>query len=105
MTAVLDLVKNVVYSGVGVNLVVSDAIIGREVPAPKAITEHAATAYTKGTEALTDLRGRTDLLAAMVVERLPQQVAGAVETGRKAARGFLGIDTPKTAALKAAKMA
>ena len=53
MTAVLDQVKNVAYTGVGVNLVVTDAIIGREVPAPKAVTEHAATARAKGTEALT----------------------------------------------------
>ena len=43
MTAVLNQVKNVAYTGVGVNLVVTDAIIGREVPAPKAVTEHAAT--------------------------------------------------------------
>ena len=95
MTAVLDQVKNVAYTGVGVNLVVTDAIIGREVPAPKAVTEHAATARAKGTEALTDLRGRTEPLAAKVVERLPEQVAGAVDTGRKAAWGFLGIDAPK----------
>ena len=71
MTAVLDQVKNVAYTGVGVNLVVTDAIIGREVPAPKAVTEHAATARAKGTETLTDLRGRTEPLAAKVVERLP----------------------------------
>ena len=50
MTAVLDQVKNVAYTGVGVNLAVTDAIIGREVPAPKAVTEHAATARAKGTE-------------------------------------------------------
>ncbi|MGB0502149.1 MAG: hypothetical protein ACPGNP_13280, partial [Acidimicrobiales bacterium] len=30
MTAVLDQVKNVAYTGVGVNLVVTDAIIGRD---------------------------------------------------------------------------
>ena len=92
MTAVLDQVKNVAYTGVGVNLVVTDAIIGREVPAPKAVTEHAATARAKGTEVLTDLRGRTEPLAARVVERLPEQVADAVETGRKVAWDFLGID-------------
>ena len=105
MTAVLDQVKNVAYTGVGVNLVVTDAIIGREVPAPKAVTEHAATARAKGTEALTGLRGRTEPLAAKVVERLPEQVADAVDTGRKAAWGFLGIDAPKPNAPKAAKKA
>ncbi len=105
MTAVLNQVKNVAYAGVGVNLVVTDAIIGREVPAPKAVTEHAATARAKGTEALNDLRGRTEPLAAKVVERLPEQVAGAVETGRKAAWDFLGIDAPKAAAPTATKTA
>jgi hypothetical protein len=54
---------------------------------------------------LTDLRGRTEPLAAKVVERLPEQVADAVETGRKAAWGFLGIDAPKAAAPKATKKA
>ncbi|MEM8706678.1 MAG: hypothetical protein AAGE98_09495 [Actinomycetota bacterium] len=107
MTAVLDQVKNVAYTGVGVNLIVTDAIVGREVPAPKAVAEHAATARTKGTEVLTDLRGRTEPLAAKVAERLPEQVADAVQTGRKAAWDFIGIDAPKAAkpAKKAAKKA
>ena len=105
MTAVLDQVKNVAYTGVGVNLVITDAVIGRTVPAPKAVTEHAVTARAKGTEVLTNLRGRTEPLAAKVVERLPEQVAGAVETGRKAAWGFLSIDAPKTAAPNATKKA
>ena len=105
MPAVLDQIKNVAYTGVGVNLVVTDAIIGRTVPAPKAVTEHAAAARAKGTEALTDLRGRTEPLAAKVFKRLPEQVAGAAQTGRKAAWGFLGIDAPKAAAPKATKKA
>ncbi len=101
MTAVLDQVKNVAYTGVGVNLVVTDAIIGREVPAPKAVTEHAATARAKGTEALTDLRGRTEPVATKVAERLPEPVGDAIQTGRKAAWNFIGIEAPK--AEKAAK--
>ena len=103
MTAVLDQVKNAAYAGVGVNLIVTDAIVGREVPAPKAVAEHATLARTKGTEALTDLRGRTEPLAAKVAERLPEQVADAMQTGRRAAWDFIGIDAPK--AKKATKKA
>ena len=73
-------------------LVVTDAIIGREVPAPKAVTEHAATARAKGTEALTGLRGRTEPLAAKVVERLPEQVADAVDALREAGVTVVGTD-------------
>ena len=47
MTAVLDQVKNVAYTGLGVNLVVTDAIVGRDIPAPKAFTKHTITACAK----------------------------------------------------------
>ena len=102
MSTVIEQVKNAAYTSVGVNLLVTDAIVGREVNTPKAVAEHASLARTQATQALTDLRGRTEPRATKVVERLPEQVAGAVETGRKAAWGFLGIDAPK-AAKKAAK--
>ena len=103
MSTVIEQAKNVAYAGVGVNLIVTDALVGREVPAPKAVAEHATLARTKGTEALTDLRGRTEPFAAKVAERLPEQVADAYQSGRKAAWDFIGIDAP--AAKKAAKKA
>ena len=103
MSTVIEQVKNAAYAGVGVNLLVTDAIVGREISAPKAVAEHASIARTQATEALTDLRGRTEPLAAKVTERLPEPVGDAIQTGRKAAWDFIGIDAPK--AKKAAKKA
>ena len=105
MPAVIDQAKSAAYTSVGINLLVTDAIVGREVPAPKQFAEHAATARKEATEALTDLRGRTEPLAAKVAERLPEQVADAMQTGRNAAWGFIGIDAPKPAKAKATKKA
>lgn len=107
MTAVLDQVKNAAYTSVGVNLLVTDAIVGREIKAPEAVAEHAATARSQATDALTELRGRTEPLAAKVAERLPEPVGDAIQTGRRAAWDFIGIDAPKAAkpAKKAAKKA
>ncbi|MEM9466589.1 MAG: hypothetical protein AAGA90_14545 [Actinomycetota bacterium] len=105
MSTVIDQVKNAAYAGVGVNLLVTDAIVGREVSTPKAVAEHASIARTQATEALTDLRGRTEPLAAKVTERLPEPVGDAIQTGRKAAWDFIGIEAPaaKKATKKAAK--
>ena len=104
MSTVIEQVKNAAYAGVGVNLLVTDAIVGREVTAPKAIAEHASIARTQATEALTDLRGRTEPLAAKVTERLPEPVGDAIQTGRKAAWDFIGIEAP-TPAMKTTKKA
>ena len=105
MTAVIDQVKNAAYTSVGVNLLVTDAIVGREVPAPKQLAEHAATARSQATEALTEWRGRTEPIAAKVAERLPEQVADAMMTGRNKGWEFIGIEAPKAAAPKAKKAA
>jgi len=110
MTAVIDQVKSAAYTSVGVNLLVTDAIVGREVRTPKQLAEHAATARTQATEALTEWRGRTEPLAAKVAERLPEQVADAMITGRNKGWDFIGIEapkaeTPKTEAPKAKKAA
>ena len=102
MPAVIEQAKNAAYTSVGINLLVTDAIVGREVPAPKQFAEHAATARKEATEALTDLRGRTEPLAAKVAERLPEQVADAMQTGRNAAWSFIGIEAPKAATAKKA---
>ena len=103
MPAVIDQAKSAAYTSVGINLLVTDAIVGREVTAPSAVAEHASIARTQATEALTDLRGRTEPLAAKVTERLPEPVGDAIQTGRKAAWDFIGIEAPK--AKKATKKA
>ena len=100
MPAVIEQAKKAAYTSVGINLLVTDAIVGREVPAPKQFAEHATTARTEATEALTEFRGRTEPLAAKVAERLPEQVADAMQTGRNAAWSFIGIDAPKPATAK-----
>lgn len=105
MPAVIDQAKTAAYTSVGINLLVTDAIVGREVPAPKQFAEHAATARSQATEALTDFRGRTEPIAAKVAQRLPEQVADAMQTGRNAAWSFIGIDAPKPAKATAAKKA
>ena len=105
MSTVIEQVKNAAYAGVGVNLLVTDAIVGREISAPKAVAEHASIARTQATEALTDLRGRTEPLAAKVTERLPEPVGDAIQTGRKAAWDFIGIEAPAAPAKKATKKA
>ena len=74
MPTALEQVKNAAYTGVGVNLLVTDAIVGREINAPKAVAEHASIARTQATETLTDLRGRTEPLAANVTSGLPERV-------------------------------
>ena len=106
MSTVIEQVKNAAYASVGVNLLVTDAVVGREVSAPEFAAEHASIARTQATEALTDLRGRTEPLAATLTERLPEPVGDAIQTGRKAAWDFIGIDAPapaKKATKKAAK--
>ncbi|MDW3217774.1 MAG: hypothetical protein R8F63_04100 [Acidimicrobiales bacterium] len=100
MTAVLDQVKTAAYASVGINLLVTDAIVGREVPAPEFAEEHAATARKQATEALTEFRARTEPRAAELIGRLPEQVATVVSTNREKAWDFIGIEAPKTPAAK-----
>ena len=54
MSEVLEQVKSAAYTSVGVNLLVTDAIVGRELPAPEFIEEHAALARKHATKALKD---------------------------------------------------
>ena len=97
MPAVLEQVKAVAYASVGVNLLVTDAIVGREVPTPSFVGDHADVARTKATEALTEFRGRTEPRAVKFVGKLPDPIADVVTTGRTAAWDFIGIDAPKPA--------
>ena len=111
MTAVIDQVKKSAYASVGVNLLVTDAIVGREVPAPDFAEEHVSIARKEATKALTEFRARTEPQAAKIEARLPEQVADVLSTNRTKAWTFIGIDAPKaktatkTAAKPAAKKA
>ncbi|MEQ8840784.1 MAG: hypothetical protein RIB98_07370 [Acidimicrobiales bacterium] len=102
MTAVLDQVKDAAYAAVGVNLLVTDAIVGHEVTTPDFVGEHSAIARKQATEALTGFRARTEPQAVKFEGRLPGQVAEVMATNRTKAWSFIGIDAPKAAAPKAA---
>ncbi|MEM7140852.1 MAG: hypothetical protein AAF548_07430 [Actinomycetota bacterium] len=97
MTAVLDQVKNAAYASVGVNLLVTDAIVGRELPAPEFVEEHASIARKQATEALTDFRARTEPRAIEFEGRFPEQVADVMASNRVKAWDFIGINAPKKA--------
>lgn len=103
MTAVLDQVKDVAYAAVGVNLLVTDAIVGRELPTPEFAEEHTALARKQATEALTDFRARTEPRAVEFEGRFPEQVAEVMATNRTKAWEFIGIDAPKAKKAAAAK--
>jgi len=105
MTAVLDQVKDVAYAAVGVNLLVTDAIVGRELPTPEFVVEHTATARKQAAEALTDFRARTEPQAVKFEGRFPEQVAEVMATNRVKAWDFIGIDAPKAKVAKKAPAA
>ena len=98
MTAVLDQVKDAAYTAVGVNLLITDAIVGREVPTPEFVGEHTTLARKQATEALTEFRARTEPRATEFEGRLPATVADRLATNRAKAWNFIGIDGPKAAA-------
>ena len=100
MTAVLDQVKHAAYTGVGINLLVTDAIVGREVPAPEAVEEYTTTARKQASEVLTDFRARVEPEAVKFEARFPDQVAEVMATNRTKAWEFIGINAPKAAAPK-----
>ena len=104
---VLEQVKNAAYTTAGVNLLVTDAIVGREVRTPERFETRAATARKQATEALTDFRAYTEPRAEKLVEQLPDNIAEFVTESRTRAWDFIGIDAPKTkaAAKTAAKTA
>ena len=129
MPAVLDQMKDAAYTSVGVNLLVSDAVVsnvrknreeflGRlgepgervhkflaanEISAPEFLEDHASKARAKATESLTELRGRLSPRTDELVERLPERVGEIVTTRRDQVWDFLGIDAPKTATKTAPK--
>lgn len=127
MPAVLDQMKDTAYTTVGVNLLVTDAVVdnvrknrsemlGRlgdtgervekflednEFTAPEFLEEHAAKAREAATETLTDLRARLAPRTDELVDRLPERVGEAVNSSREQMWGFIGIKAPKAPAAKA----
>lgn len=102
MTAVLDQVKSVAYTSVGVNLVVTDAVVGRTVPTPEFAEPHAKQARKQGKKALKEFRARTEPRAVEFESRLPEQVGDRLASGRVKAWDFIGISAPKGAKAKSA---
>ena len=94
MTRVIDHVKAAALTGAGINLLVTDAIIGREISAPKFAEAYVASAREQGNEALIGFRGRTETPTLKVIGRFPEPIADAMITGRSAAWDRLGIDAP-----------
>jgi len=94
MPTVIDQVKSAAYTSVGLNLLLTDAVVGREVATPKQFADRASIARTQAADALTDLRGRTEPVVAKITDRLPEQIGDAVQTGRNAVWNFIGIEAP-----------
>jgi hypothetical protein len=95
MSTVLEQVKSAAYTSVGVNLLVTDAIVGHEVSTPDFIQEHTTLARKHATDALTDFRAYTEPRATKIAEQLPEQLGDAMTTSRTRAWDFIGIDAPK----------
>ena len=95
MPAVLDQVKTVAYASVGVNLLVTDAVVGHEVSAPEFIEEQTTLARKHATEALTELRARTEEPTTKFAGRFPEPIADVMTSSRTKAWDFIGIDAPK----------
>ena len=97
MSEVLEQVKSAAYASVGVNLLVTDAIVGRELPAPEFIEEHATLARKHATKALKDFRAFAEPRAIRLTEQLPSRVAEAITDNRNKAWDFIGIEAPAVA--------
>ncbi|MCQ3807286.1 MAG: hypothetical protein OXB92_08660 [Acidimicrobiaceae bacterium] len=98
MPEVLEQVKSAAYASVGVNLLVTDAIAGREVPTPDFIEAHATLARKHATKALKEFRAFTEPRAAKLGEQLPSRVAEMISNSSNKAWNFIGIETPEAAA-------
>ncbi len=98
MSEVLEQIKTAAYASVGVNLLVTDAIVGREVSTPDFIEEHATLARKHATKALKEFRAFTEPRAAKLGEQLPSRVAEVITDNRNKAWDFIGIEAPEASA-------
>jgi len=98
MSEVLEQVKSAAYASVGVNLLVTDAIAGREVSTPDFIEEHATLARKHATKALKEFRAFTEPRAAKLSEQFPSRVAELISDNRNKVWDFIGIEAPEAGA-------
>jgi len=117
MTAVLDQVKNVAYTSVGVNLIISDAVANSireqrpeiaerieeraeklfssvKISVPDFVEEQAEIARKHGADALIKFHEGNVARAAKLEERLPARVGEVVNERREAAWKFLNVEAP-----------
>jgi len=128
MTAVLDQVKNVAYTSVGVNLILSDAVANSireqrpelaerieeraeklfssvKINVPNFVEEQAEIARKHGSEALIKFHKGSEARAAKLEERLPTRVSEVVNERRQAAWEFLNVEAPTAAKKSSTKKA
>lgn len=127
MTAVVDQVKNVAYTSVGVNLIISDAVAKSireqrpevadrieeqaeklfssvKISVPDFVEEQAEIARKHGADALIKFHEGNETRVAKLEERLPSRVSEVMNERRQAAWEFLNVEAPaakKTPAKKA----
>jgi len=117
MTAVIDQVKNVAYTSVGVNLIISDAVANSireqrpeiaerieeqaeklfssvKISVPEFVEEQAEIARKHGADALIKFHEGNDTRASKLEERLPTRVGEVMSERRQAAWEFLNVDAP-----------
>lgn len=95
MPQVPEQVKAAAYASVGVNLLVTDAIVGREVPTPDFIEEHATLARKHAAKALKEFRAFSEPRAARLGEQLPPRVAEMFTDNRNKVWDFIGVEAPE----------
>ncbi len=119
MAAVADQVKNIAYTSVGVNLIISDAVANSireqrpelaerlegqaeklfssvKINVPDFVEEHAGIARKHGAEALIKFHDGNQARAARFEERLPTRVGEVINERRRAAWDFLNVAAPTT---------
>ncbi len=117
MTAAIDQVKNVAYTSLGVNLIVSDAVVNsiREqrpelterleqraeklfssvnINMPDFVEEQAEIARKHGADALIKFHETNDVRASKLEERLPARAGEVFSDRRQAAWEFLNVEVP-----------
>lgn len=94
MDKLLHHLKSAAYTSVGVNLLITDAIVGREVPTPDFLEDYATKARSHATSALTDCRAYTEPRTHKLSQRFSDKTASKINCGYKKAWDFVGIKSP-----------
>ncbi|MCQ3814677.1 MAG: hypothetical protein KTU85_09730 [Acidimicrobiia bacterium] len=96
MSKLLTHIKSAAYASVGVNLLVTEAIVKRKVPTPDFLTEHATLAREEATKTLSGVRAFTEPRTHKLTERLSERTAEKINGGCNRAWDFIGINNPDT---------